>query len=88
MGPFSNPHIDIHLIFMFIFFVFWFFFPMGTLHRDFKMESPIHVPLSSLLDLERGPTMLKSGNSWNLVSLSASNIKRGKRGVLKTPGLD
>ncbi len=32
--------------------------------------------------------MLKSGSSWNLVSLLASNTKGGERGVLKAPGLD
>ncbi len=37
---------------------------------------------------KEGPTMLKSGNSWNLVPLPASNTKRGERGVLKAPGLD
>jgi hypothetical protein len=32
--------------------------------------------------------MLKSGSSWNLVSLPTSNTKGGERGVLKAPGLD
>ncbi len=32
--------------------------------------------------------MLKSGSSWNLVSLLASSIKRGERGMLKALGLD
>jgi len=37
---------------------------------------------------KKGPTMLKSGNSWNLVLLPASSTKGGERGVLKAPGLD
>jgi hypothetical protein len=37
---------------------------------------------------KKGPTMLKSGNSWNLVPLPASSTKGGERGVLKAPGLD
>ncbi len=37
---------------------------------------------------QRGPTMLKSGSSWNLVPLPASNTRGGKRGVLKSLGLD
>ncbi len=37
---------------------------------------------------KKGPTMLKSESSWNLVLLLASSIKMGERGVLKAPGLD
>ncbi len=32
--------------------------------------------------------MLKSGSSWKLVPLPASNTKRGEKGVLKALGLD
>ncbi len=32
--------------------------------------------------------MLKSGNSWNLVPLPASNNKGGEKGMLKAPRLD
>jgi hypothetical protein len=35
---------------------------------------------------KKGPTMLKSGNSWNLVPLPASSTKGGEKGVLKAPG--
>jgi hypothetical protein len=55
------------------------------------MASLEFEPPSSLLDPKRGPTMLKSGSSWNLVPLQASNTKGGgggERGVLKAPGLD
>jgi hypothetical protein len=41
-----------------------------------------------LIRPKMGPTMLKSGSSWNLVSLPASNTKGGERGMLKAPGLD
>jgi len=51
-------------------------------------ETTSDVPPSSLLDPKMGPTMLKSGNSWNLMSLLASSTKGGERGVLKAPGLD
>jgi hypothetical protein len=37
---------------------------------------------------KKGPTMLKSGSSWNLVPLPASSTKGGERGMLKAPGLD
>jgi hypothetical protein len=38
---------------------------------------------------KKGPTVLKSGSSWNLVPLPASSTKGGgEKGVLKTPGLD
>jgi len=37
---------------------------------------------------KKGPTMLKSGNSWNLVLLPSSSTKGGERGVLKAPRLD
>jgi hypothetical protein len=37
---------------------------------------------------KKGPTMLKIGNSWNLVPLLASSTKGGERGMLKAPGLD
>jgi hypothetical protein len=43
---------------------------------------------SSLLDPKRGPTMLKSESSSNLVPLPPSNTKGGERGVLKALGLD
>jgi hypothetical protein len=46
------------------------------------------APLSSLLDPKKGPTMLKSGSTWNLVLLPTSNTKGGKRDMLKAPGLD
>jgi hypothetical protein len=36
---------------------------------------------------KRGPTMLKSGNSWNLVSLPASNIKGGWKGRVESSGI-
>jgi hypothetical protein len=51
-------------------------------------ETTSDAPPSSLLDPKRVPTMLKSGSSWNLVPLPASNTKGGERGVLKAPGLD
>ncbi len=41
-----------------------------------------------LVRFKVGPTMLKSGSGWNLLSLPASNTKGGERGVLKAPGLD
>ncbi len=37
---------------------------------------------------QKGPTMSKSGSSWNLVMLLAFSTKGGERGVLKAPGLD
>jgi hypothetical protein len=46
-----------------------------------------HTP-KFLVRPKKGPIMLKSGNSWNLVSLPASNTKGGERAVLKAPGLD
>jgi hypothetical protein len=46
------------------------------------------VPPSSLLDPKKGPTMLKSGSSWNLVPLPGSSTKGGERGMLKAPRLD
>ncbi len=41
-----------------------------------------------LIRPKKGPTMLKSESSWNLVPLLASSIKGGERGVLKALGLD
>ncbi len=45
------------------------------------------APPSSLLDPKEGPTMLKCGNSWNLVLLPTSNTKGGERGMLKSSGI-
>jgi hypothetical protein len=39
-----------------------------------------------LIRPKKGPTMSKSGSSWNLVSLLASNTKGGERGMLKALG--
>jgi hypothetical protein len=41
-----------------------------------------------LIRPKNGLTMLKSGNSWDLVPLPASNTKRGERGMLKASGVD
>jgi hypothetical protein len=37
---------------------------------------------------KKGPIMLKSESSWNLVPLPTSSTKWGERGMLKAPGLD
>ncbi len=41
-----------------------------------------------LCQIQKSPTMLKSGNSWNLVPLPASSTKGGEKDMLKAPGLD
>jgi hypothetical protein len=43
----------------------------------------IDAPPSSLLAPKKGPTMLKSGSSWNLVPFPALSIRRGRGGVLR-----
>ncbi len=50
------------------------------------MEFMMHPQV--LCQTQKSPTMLKSGNSWNLVSLLASSTKGGEKDVLKAPGLD
>jgi hypothetical protein len=52
------------------------------------IATPHDAPPSSLLDLKKGPIMLKSESSWNLMPFLTSNTKGGERGVLKAPGLD
>ncbi len=44
--------------------------------------------LKFLIRPRKGPTMLKSVSSWNLVLFPTSSTKGGERGVLKAPGLD
>jgi len=63
----------------------------GGGHGRFKIPYICHcdAPPSSLLNPKKGPTLFKSGGSWNLVPLPASNIRGGgEKGVLKAPGLD
>jgi hypothetical protein len=55
--------------------------------QNCKFLEKWHAP-KFLVRPKKGPTMLKSGNSWNLVSLLASNTKGGDRGMLKVSGLD
>jgi hypothetical protein len=66
--------------------------------QDYEMKSKIFLLLiikiknwrapKFFVRPKKGPTMLKSGNSWNLVSLPASNTKGGEKGVLKALRLD
>jgi len=44
--------------------------------------------LKFLVRPKKGPTTLKSGSNWNLMSFPASSIKTGERGMLKVLGLD
>jgi hypothetical protein len=54
---------------------------------DFDFDSRWCAP-KFLVRPQKGPTMLKTESSWNLVLLPASSTKGGERGVLKAPGLD
>jgi len=56
--------------------------------NTFNTDKDNDVPPSSLLDPKKGPTILKSESSWNLVLLSTSSTEGGKKGVLKALGLD
>ncbi len=56
---------------------------MSAFEKNWRWRAP-----KFFVKPKKGPTMLKNGSSWNLVSLPASNTKGGERDVLKASGLD
>jgi hypothetical protein len=63
------------------------FYPQSASSQGACLNSLWHAP-KLFVKPKKGPTMLKSESSWNLVLLPASTTKGGERGVLKAPGLD
>jgi hypothetical protein len=61
--------------------------PLHLKHSIIHYSIELDAHLKFLVRSKRGPIMLKSGSSWNLVSLSASSTKGGWEGHAESSGI-